>query len=74
MILCSYRTDGTRQVVAEHYTRAKLAEKAKRLEARDYNIDWDGPNKFEAQHDQQAFSTTYVLRPDDWPVRNGEPD
>lgn len=74
MIIVRYGYDGTKLVVARNSSRAQLSRWAKAREAAGWNVSKSSPYEFEATHGGVACGYVYRIRPDDWPLHNGEPE
>jgi hypothetical protein len=74
MILVKYGHDGVKCVLKTDYPPANLKLLAATKAAGGWDISWLVPDlEFEATRDDRAAGAIYRLRPDDWPIDNGEP-
>jgi len=75
MLLVIYQHSGSKYVSKENATQQDLANwiSRKTKDDDDWDIDWNGPNECEITHPNLASGFKAKLRPDDWPITNGEP-
>ena len=78
MILVRYSSDGMKMVVEESITQKEFNALFKKREAEMENDDELyvsrlSKTSFEVTHDSRAAGYQYVLRPDNWPRKHGEP-
>lgn len=73
MILVVYRTDGIKLVAKENATRADLTTRMKFREKAGWDCSRLSPNEVECTHERMPYAINYVLRPNNWPINNGEP-
>ena len=71
--IVKYGHDGLKMFVKEGATKADLSGIAKRREAQGWDVSWLSPVCFEITRDTEAAGAAYVLRPEGWPSRYGEP-
>jgi hypothetical protein len=71
--IVKYGHDGLKAVVRDEASKADLARIAKCRAAQDWIVSWLSPVEFEITRDTDAAGAVYVLRPQNWPSRDGEP-
>jgi hypothetical protein len=78
MIIVKYESCGMKSVVEDDATSEDLEAlhtKWKKKEHDDdcFYVDWLDEMSFEVTHDEWASGLIFRLRPDNWPITNGEP-
>lgn len=72
--IVKYGHDGMKMFVKDDASKADLSRLAKLRAKQDWEVSWLSPTSFEMTRDTEAAGAVYVLRPNDWPSRSGEPD
>jgi len=77
-MIVKYSSDGMKQIIQEQATAKDFGKlfREKKKEAKgdvEKQVDWLSNGQFEVSCDRWAAAHTYRLRPDNWPVNNGEP-
>ena len=72
MIIVRYSHDGTKLVAVTDATRRSLGQLARIKERQGWNVSYLDPQTILIR-DDVACGHVYKLRPNNWPLTNGEP-
>jgi len=78
MIIVKYQSCGMKSVVSDDATEEDLVALHAKWEDKEEDDDglwvtWLREDSFEVTHEEWADGFIFRLRPDDWPINNGEP-